>query len=219
MRILVINPNSDVEKTKTIGSAAKKYASPGTEIATVNPQDGPVFLVDAYDEAVQVHKVIDLVEKNRNNYDAFIIACGSDPGLEACRVIAKNVIGIGEAAIMTACAVAKRFSVLCVTKNTEPAAWEQLRYLGIAPSRCASVRVVGNATRDEAVKERHKMIDVYCQVGQRCIDEDGASALVFDGAGLDDIKEVLEERLKVPVISGVISAVKIVEQLPFGEMA
>ena len=65
MRILIINPNTSVEMSKTIDSAAKKYASPGTEITSVNPQDGPEFLANAYDEALQVPKVMHLVEKNK----------------------------------------------------------------------------------------------------------------------------------------------------------
>ena len=55
------------------------------------------------------------------------------------------------------------------------------------------------------------MLEVYFQVGQKCI-EDGAGALVLSCAGMSDIKEHLEQRLKVPVIAGVISALKIVEQ-------
>ncbi len=211
MRILIINPNTSVEMSKTIDSMAKKYASPGTEITTVNPQDGPEFLANAYDEALQVPKVMHLVEKNKGNYDCFIIACGADPGLEACRLITKNVIGIGEAAIMTACAVAKRVSFLSTTKETAAAVPGRLRYLGIDPSRCASIRYVGAS--DEIVKKRNEMLEAYCQVGRKCI-EDGASALIPTCAGMSDLKEYLEKRLKVPVIAGVVSAIKIAEQLP-----
>ena len=55
------------------------------------------------------------------------------------------------------------------------------------------------------------MFEVYCTVGQKCI-EDGAGALIFSCAGMSDIKERLEQYLKVPVIAGVISAVRIAEQ-------
>jgi len=210
MKILIINPNTSVEMSKTINSTAKKYASAGTEITTVNPDDGPDFIANAYHAALQAPKVVELVEKNRGNYDYFIIACGSDPGLEACRLVTKNVIGIGEAAIMTACAVAKRFSFLSTTGESAAVVPDRLRSLGIDPSRCASARPVG--TSDEIVKKRHEMFEVYCQVGQKCIEEDGAGALIFSCAGMSDIKERLEQYLKVPVIAGVISAVKIAEQ-------
>lgn len=213
LKILIINPNTSVEMSRTIDSTAKKCASPGTEVTTVNPPDGPEFIANAYHAALQAPKVLELVEKNKSNYDCFIIACGADPGLEACRIVTKNVVGIGEAAIMTACAVAKRFSFLTVTKGGESSVLERLRCLGIDQSRCASVRVVGSGISDEIVKKRKEMLDVYCEVGQKCVEEDGAGALILVCAGMSDLKEYLEERLKVPVIIGVVSAIKIVEQL------
>jgi len=209
MKILLINPNSSAEMTKTIDSAAKTHASPGIEITTVNPPDGPTFLPNAYLTAIQIPKVLDILEKNKDKYDYFILACGLDPGLDACRILVKRVIGMGEAGIMTACTVASKFSFLASTGETGAAVPERLRSLGIAQSRLASVRPVG--TSDEIVKKRFEMLDVYCQVGQKCI-EDGAGALILSCAGMSDIPELLEQRLKVPVIAGVISAVKIAEQ-------
>jgi len=214
MRVLIINPNSSVEMTKTIDRTAKKYACPITNVTTVNPVDGPEFIANAAHAALQIPKVIKLVEHNKESYDAFIIACGTDPGLDACRQITQNVIGMGEAAIMTACTVAKKFSFLTVTKGGVQFVSEQLKNAGIDQSRCVSARVVGSGADDEIVKKRHQMLDAYIQVGQKCVDEDGAGALILICAGMSDLKEYLEEHLKVPVISGVISAVKIIEQLP-----
>ena len=37
MRILVVNPNTTVAMTETIGRAARAAATPGTEIVAVNP--------------------------------------------------------------------------------------------------------------------------------------------------------------------------------------
>ena len=206
---MIINPNSSAEMTKTIDSEARKYASPRTEITTINPPDGPAFMSNAYHSAIQTPKVLDILKKNKNSYDYFILACGLDPGLDACRVVVKNIIGMGEAAIMTACAVAKRFSFLSSTPEIAAAVPERLRSLGIDLTRCASARPVG--TSDEIVKKRFEMLDLYCQVGQKCI-EDGAGAIILSCAGMSDIKEDLEQHLKIPVIAGVISAIRIAEQ-------
>ena len=214
MRILIINPNTSGEMLETIDTTAKKFASPTTEITTVNPKDGPELIASAYDLALQAIKVIDLVDRNKVSYDCFIIACGGDPGLEACRTIANNVLGIGEAAFMTACAVGKCFSLLSTTKGAAASVPERLRSLGIDQSRCASVRVVGSGTSDEIVKKRQEMFDVYCKVGKQCVDEDGADALILSCAGMSDLGERLEKFLKTPVIIGVVSALKIAEQLP-----
>ena len=214
MKILIINPNTSVEMTKTIDTKAKEYASPGTEIITLMPKDGPDYIANTYDAITQTPKIIKLIENNKAKYDYFIIACGFDPGLDSCWSITKNVIGIGQAAIMTACAVAERFSYLNTTPASADAVPDRLCSLGINPTRCVSARAVG--TTDEIVKRRHEMFEVYCQVGQKCV-EDGAGAIILSCAGMSDIKEKLEKRLKVPVITGVISAVKIAEQ--FGNLS
>lgn len=211
MKILIINPNTSVEMTKTIDTTAKRYAAAGMEITTLSPADGPDYIGNAYDRALQAPKVVAIVENNLNKYDYFIIACGSDPGLDACRVVTRKVIGIGETAIMTACAIASRFSFLSTTVESAVEVPLRLHGLGINMSRCASARPVG--TSDDIVKRRHELIDVYYKTGQKCI-EDGAGALILACAGMSDIKEIIEQRLGVPVISGVISALKMIEQFP-----
>jgi allantoin racemase len=200
--------------SKTIDTTAKKFASYTTEITTVNPKDGPKLIASDYELASQAIKVIDLVDRNKDCFDCFIIACGGDPGLEASRTIAKNVVGIGEASFMTACAVAKYFSLLSTTQGAASFMTERIRCLGIDQSRCASIRVVGSGTSDEILKKRQEMFDVYCKVGQQCLDEDGAGALILGGAGMSDLGERLGKFVKAPVIIGVVSAVKIAEQLP-----
>lgn len=208
MKILMINPNSSVDMTNTIDGAAKKYAQPGTEITTVMT-DGPEFLADAYDCAMQAPKVLDIVEKNKDKYDYFVIACGYDPGLDACRTITKNVIGIGEAAIMTACAIARRFSFLNSVPGSAAAVPQRLRALGIDPSRYASARPIG--TDHRMVDNRHEHFEDYVKLGKQLI-EDGAEAIIPTCAGMSDLKEELEQRLGIPVIPGVVAAVKMAEQ-------
>lgn len=214
MRILIINPNTSVEMSETINSTARRYASPTTDITTVNPKDGPKLIASAYDLAVQAVRVIELVERSKADYDCFIVACGGDPGLEACRTITRNVIGIGEAGIMTACAVSKRFSIISTTRAGAASVSEKLASLRIDQSRCASARVIGTGTGDEIVRKRHEMLDQYYELGEKCIAEDGAGALVLSCAGMSDLTDRLGKGLGIPVISGVISAVKVAEQLP-----
>jgi allantoin racemase len=168
-----------------------------------------MFMSNAYHSAIQTPKVLNILEKNKNNYDYFILACGLDPGLDACRVIVKNIIGMGEAAIMTACSVASRFSFLGSTPETAAAVPARVRSLGIDPHRLASARPVG--TSDEIVKNRKEKLGVYVKVGKQCI-KDGAGVLILSCAGMGDVKEHLERELNIPVIAGAISALKIAEQ-------
>jgi allantoin racemase len=49
MRILIVNPNTTASMTQKIGAAARRVASPGTEIVAVNPQHGPASIEGYYD--------------------------------------------------------------------------------------------------------------------------------------------------------------------------
>jgi allantoin racemase len=212
VKILMINPNSSLEMSKTIDETAKKYASPGTEITTVTMPDGPQFIGGASDFVEQLPKVVEAVEKNLGAYDHFVIACGANVGLEPSRAVTGKVLGIGEVAFVTACAVAGRFSVLTPVTEGEEFVPGALDSLGIGRSRCASVRVVGDGASDAIVRNRHQQLDAYLEVGRRCVQDDGAGALVLNCAGMSDLKEYLEGQLGVPVTSGVGSSVKLAEQ-------
>ena len=62
MRILVINPNTTAAMTEKIGAAARRVASPGTEIIAVNPASGPVSIEGYYDEAISVPGLLEAVQ-------------------------------------------------------------------------------------------------------------------------------------------------------------
>ena len=95
MRLLVINPNSTASMTEKIGVAARRAASAGTEIIAVNPLGGPVSIEGYYDEALSVPGLLHLVQVTPG-FDAVIIACFDDTGLDAARGLTdRPVLGIG----------------------------------------------------------------------------------------------------------------------------
>jgi allantoin racemase len=88
-----------------------------------------------------------------------------------------------------------------------------LRGLGLDPKLCRSARFIGTDP-STIVSKRHELRELYYQSGKKCIEEDGAEAIILNCAGVSDLKEYLEERLQVPIIAGTIAAVKIAEQMP-----
>ena len=62
--------------------------------------------------------------------------------------------------------------------------------------------------------ENDELVEMLYQAGKQAVDEDGARALMLLCAGMTGSKAILEKRLKVPVVDGVISALKTVEQFP-----
>src|SRR5581483_11658304 len=140
MRLLVINPNTTEEMTRDIGEAARRYARPGTEIDAVSPEWGPRSIEGHYEEAVAALAALEVVRERAADYDGVVIACYGDPGLAAARELSPvPVVGIAEAAMLTACTVAHRFSVVTVLPRAKPLISDTVALHGLR-DRCASVR-------------------------------------------------------------------------------
>lgn len=210
MRILVINPNTTASMTAKIGEAAASVASGATEIVAVNPADGPPSIEGYFDEVFAIPGII--AEMGKAPADAYVIACFDDTGLDAARCATEApVIGIGEAAFHMASLVAGKFSVVTTLARSVPAIEHNLAKYGLA-SRCARVRSSEVAVLElerPGSNARHRI----SQEIARAIREDHAEAIVLGCAGMADLCEDLSAELRVPVIDGVVAAVKLVEAL------
>jgi len=215
MKVLIINPNSTEEMTRAIEQTARANAAPDTQITSLTASKSPRAIETAYDVAIAAFHVLDLIKRNERDFDAFIIACGANPGIDAAREITnKPVVGIGESGMMTAASVAGRFSVImpCVPGGTT-IGWAGVRALGLE-GKCTSVRSTDKGVLGGFFIEKDEMVEMLYRIGKQAVEEDGASALMILCAGMTGTREILEERLKVPVVDGVISALKTVEQFP-----
>jgi allantoin racemase len=213
MRLLVINPNTSGSMTARIGAAARAVAAAGTEVRAVQPASGPASIEGYFDEAFATPGVIEEIMKGeREGFDAFVIACFDDTGLEAARCAVRGpVIGIGEAAFHLAALVAHRFSVVTtLSRSIAPIESNLVKY-GL-DRRCARVRACEApvlALDDPASDARDKLSAEI----DRAIAEDGAEAIVLGCAGMADLAALLARRHGLPVIDGVAAAVKLAESL------
>ena len=213
MRILVVNPNSTASMTKKIGACAQQVAAQGTEITAVNPANAPLSIEGYFDEAMCLQGLLEEVKKGeREGYDGFIIACFDDTGLGACREIATGpVLGICEAGMHVASMLATRFSVVTTLPRSVPII-EDLALLYGMERRCQKVRAAdipvlaleepGSAARD---KVREEII--------KAREQDGCEAVLLGCAGMADLTSWLTEETGLPVIDGVVAAVKMIEAL------
>ena len=211
MRILVVNPNTTASMTEKIGAAACRVASPGTEIVAVNPVLGPASIEGFYDEAMSLSGMLSVI-RNAPGFDAVVIACFDDTGLDAARCLTdKPVIGIGEAAYHMASMVSNKFSVVTTLARSVPALEHNLHRYGLM-ARCARVR-----SSEVAVLElEHPGSDacnrISAEIG-RAIAEDRAEAIVLGCAGMADLAEALAAEHGVPVLDGVTCAVGLAEAM------
>ena len=199
MKILIINPNSDLEMTKAIQKTANDFVNNEFEVICRPTSEAPKFIETYEDELKAAPGMIQLVKENEE-YDAFIIACHDDPNLDAIKEITKKlVVGIGEASMKIASMLGHRFSVVSTSKHSIPLKEELVRKYHLQDV-LASVRAPGEEMSEYSEKEK------YLQVAKLAIQENMAEVIVLGCAGMTGLDKYLEEKLGVPVLDGVICA-------------
>jgi allantoin racemase len=212
MKIKVINPNTTASMTEKIGAAARAVASPGTEIIAGNPEYGPISIEGHYDEAMSIPGILAEVRSGElAGVDGYVIACFGDPGLLAVRELATGpAIGIAEAAMHAASMIATRFSIVTTLSRTKIMAAHLLENYGMTRF-CSCIRATDLAVLDlEDNKNAGDMILAECR---RALEEDECGAIVLGCAGMADLADSISQKLGIPVIDGVGTAVKFVEAL------
>ncbi len=212
MRLLVVNPNSTASMTAKIGACARAFASPGTEIIACNPPDGPGSIEGHYDEAISTPGLLAEIRRGEaEGADGFVVACFDDPAIGACREIATGpVIGICEAAMHAATMIATTFSVVTTLPRSVPIIEDLALRYGME-RRCRRVRAADIpvlALEEEGDARQRILAEVRAAVAQ-----DRCEAVILGCAGMADLTEWLSRETGMPVIDGVVAAVRIVEAL------
>ncbi|MCU0569896.1 MAG: aspartate/glutamate racemase family protein [Oculatellaceae cyanobacterium Prado106] len=212
IRIQVINGNTFAAMTQGIDESAQSARFPGTEIVTTQPQIGPQSIEGYYDEYLAIPGILETLILSESQFDAFIIACWGDPGVEAAReVTRKPVVGIAEASMYVANMVAARWGVVTTGHRILDMIEKTIHRTGFA-HRCVSIRTTGLAVV-ETETARQATLDALEAVGRVAIAQDKAEALCLGCAGMSGLDHELEHRLGVPVIDAVAAAVKMAESL------
>ena len=207
-RILVINPNSSTQVTEAIGRACQPLRSLGdvTIDCITNAEGPPGIETQLHVDAVAVHNA-QLVAQHPD-YDAYVIACYSDPGLHACReVTVRPVLGISECGLLTALTLGRRVGVLAILATSIP---RHLRYVGSLGllERLAGERPVGLGVVELA--DELKTLDRLIGAGEALRDLDGADVLVMGCAGMADYRQRLADAIGLPVVEPTQAAVTMV---------
>lgn len=212
IRIKVINGNTFEPMTQGIDESAQKVRFPNTEIITTQPKAGPESIESYYDEYLAIPGLLEEIIISDDGFDAFVIACWGDPGVEAARELTtKPIVGIAEASMYVANMVAARWGVITTQHRTLDMVEKTIYKAGFS-HRCVSVRTTGIPVV-ETETAREATIDALEAIGRLAMTEDKAEALCLGCAGMSGLDHELEERLGVPVIDSVAAAVKMAEAL------
>jgi allantoin racemase len=204
------------------GEERRRYlqdaASPGVVVECLTnfvPSVGrPDVIESLYDEALLAPWTVEMsIEAERRGYDAVLTGCAGDPGVEAAREQVRiPVIGPGQAAFYTAAMLGYTFAVLSPLDSTVRPTWALVRHVGLG-ERCVAVRSVDcsvTALRAGGSTTFGKLL----AVARRCIEEDGADALVLACASMSHVfGDTLAAALPVPVVNALRVSVRMAEML------
>ena len=212
MRILLANANTTEAITALCAAAARAAASPGTEILPATPRFGPAVISTRAENAIASHAVLDLLAGHatgEDRVDAVVLAVSHDTALEAARQLMPcPVLGMTEAACLTACMLGARFGL--VTLGGVEMYRELMARHGLA-TRCAGLEGV-DATPPQALADPEGVAAKVGAAIARLVAQ-GADSVVLGGAALAGMEERLRRDAPVPLLEGVACGVRLAEIL------
>lgn len=197
-------------------SILKTFAAPGTIVDITDIDEGPASIESLYEEYLSVPKMVDkMIKLEQQGYDAAILGCYGDPGLDAIREVTSRmvVVGPGEAGVMAAAMCGHRFSIITVTDSIV----QTLRYLvekaGVG-KKLASVRAIEISVL-ELADNKEETIGKLLEEGKKAIREDRADTLILGcmSMGFLNVAEEISSTLGVPVVNPGRASLKMAEAL------
>ena len=183
-----------------------------TELRMIMLPRGPEHLEYRYYEALVLVDILHLVkEAEREGFDAAIIGCFYDVGLQAAREVAERmpVIAPCEASTHLASTLGDKFSIIVGRRKWIPEMMENVISYGMK-ERLASFKSV-----DLGVLEFHEDEEEtarrFREVAQEAVERDGAEVIVLGCTATYGFYEQLQQELGVPVIDSMIASLKTAE--------
>lgn len=211
-RILLFNPNTSTDVTDLLVRVARPSLSPGSELILVTAPRGVPYIATRAEAAIASGIVLDVLAERLGSFDVAILAAFGDPGLGGAReLMPVPVIGLAEAAMLSACMLGHRFSIVSFSRTLGPWFRECVATHGLL-ERLASIRLLdGKFASLSSVQDEKE--DLLVNLAQAAVEEDGADVVILAGAPLAGLATRVRDRIPVPVVESVVAAVKQAELL------
>jgi allantoin racemase len=191
----------------------QEFAAAGTEVDVWDAPSGPASIESSVEEHLAIPGVLNGVKRaEKEGFDALIVGCFGDPGVEAARELASiPIIGPCEASLAASIPLGHQTSIITVLHNVIYSLKRVARVARLE-DRLASVRAVEVSVLDLA-KERPRVIETFVEEGRKAIEEDGADVLVPGCMSMAflGIAEDVQKELGIPVLNPAAVALKTAE--------
>jgi allantoin racemase len=212
MRILVLNPNTTQAVTVKLMLAAAAVAQPGTELVAMTATRGVPYISSRADAALGGAIALEMLSDVHTRVDAAIIAAFGDPGLGGARELFDiPVVGMAEAAMLSACMLGRSFAIVTFAGGLVPWYNECLDWNGLR-GRCAGIFSL-QGTFNSLADVQHEKEAALITLANRVVEDHGADVVILAGAPLSGLAATIRERVHVPLVDGIQAAVTQAEGL------
>jgi allantoin racemase len=212
VKILLLNPNTTSEVTDLLYAAGHRAASPGTELVAMTAQRGVPYIATRAEAQIGGAITLEMLAEAGNGFDAAIIAAFGDPGLFGAReLFSFPIVGLAEAAMLTACMVGQRFSIVTFSPTLAPWYNECVVMHGLE-TRCTGIRALDESFQSISGVQAEKE-EVLVRLANLAVEQDDADVVILSGAPLAGLADKVKDRIPVPVIDPIAAAVRQAETL------
>ena len=208
--ILLINPNTSARSTEMMLAVARPLLPAGMALRGIGATRGVGMILDEAALAEAEAEVLRIGAAERQGSDAVIVAAFGDPGARTLRGLLRNpVMGIAEAAMREAAAGGRRFGIATTTPGLVRAIEAGVRRLGLEAG-FTGVRVPPDRDPLALAANPADQYDTLALAATRCIELDGAEAVVIGGGPLSETAARLRRCLPATIIEPVPAAMRAV---------
>lgn len=214
MKIAYIDPIRPESAFYFIEDELNRFAGKDTEIKYFHLNRGTDHLEYRYYEALIIPDMIHLLMDLENDgYDAAIIGCFYDPGLEAAKEVLKKmcVVGVAEASLNIANTLGEKVTILAGREKHIPLIMAGLKSKELH-GKITSIKPLGFKV-DELQDSKKSLDKIMEEKAIEAIEQDMAEVIVL-GCTLEiGHYEQLQSKLNVPIIDPAIAGLKYAEFL------
>lgn len=212
MKILLLNPNTTIAVTDLLHSAGSKVISPGTDLVAATAARGVPYIATRAEAQIGGAIALEMLAAADPNIDAAIIAAFGDPGLFGARELFDfPVVGLAEAAMLTACMLGRRFAIVTFARALAPWYQDCVSMHGLE-TRCAGIRALDGTFKSISDVQAEKE-DLLVALANRAVEQDDADVVILSGAPLAGLADKVRDRIPVPVVDPTAAAVRQAETL------
>jgi Asp/Glu/hydantoin racemase len=212
MRILMLNPNTSADITDRLVAAAHKVAAPGTTLVPHTAPRGMPYISSRAEAQIGGAIALDMLAEHHRQADAAILAAFGDPGLLGARELFDiPVVGLAEAAMLTACMLGRRFAIVTFTDALAPWYEECVAMHGLV-NRCAGVCALSGPIASVATVGDDQE-GALTELVTQAIPATKADVLILGGAPLAGLADRIKARIPLPLVDPVQAATKQAEAL------